>query len=180
LTSVQDPGYLSLTRDFPLIAGIGFIVGLLGIGLGYPGQPHVVNRFMAMRDEPGVLSHARTIAILWAVIVYSGMLLLGFCGRLLVPALHDPEVIFVSLTNSLFPPVVSGVILAAVLSAIMSTADSQLLVAGSSVTHDPNLGSRVAKDVLWRSRIVVLALSGGAVVGALLGSREIFSQVLFA
>jgi sodium/proline symporter len=180
LSAIQDPGFLSLTQDLPFAAGIGFLLGLLGIGLGYPGQPHVVNRFMALKDEAGVLRRARRIAIAWALVVYSGMLLLGLCGRILLPSLNDPELVFVSLTNSLFSPVISGVMLAAVLSAIMSTADSQLLVAGSTVTNDLNLGGRDTAGMLRRSRAVIFLLSAAATVAALYGSKEIFSQVLFA
>ncbi len=180
LRVIQDPGFLSLTQQMPLTAAIGFVLGLFGIGLGYPGQPHVVNRFMALRDEGRTLYRARRIALIWALVVYAGMLLLGLCGRVLLPSLNDPEVVFVSLTNSLFTPVVSGVMLAAVLSAIMSTADSQLLVAGSTVTNDLNLGGSNPRGMLRRSRIVIFLLSAVATVAARYGSKEIFSQVLFA
>jgi sodium/proline symporter len=177
---IADPSFLSLTRNLPITAAIGFILGLLGIGLGYPGQPHVVNRFMALAERPRAISRARLIAISWAVLVYAGMLILGWCGRIIVPNLADPEVVFISLTNLLFHPVMSGIMLAAVLSAIMSTADSQLLVASSSVTHDLRIGHSLHLRELTVSRLVVLLLSAGAVAGALLGSQRIFSQVLFA
>lgn len=180
LARVGDPDFVSLSRGFPPAAAVGFILGLLGIGLGYPGQPHVVNRFMALAERPGAVSRARRIAMSWAVLVYAGMLVLGWCGRIILPDLADPEVVFISLTNLLFHPVLAGVMLAAVLSAIMSTADSQLLVASSSVTHDLKLGRSLGLGELTVSRIVVLLLSAGAVAGALLGSQQIFSQVLFA
>lgn len=118
--------------------------------------------------------------MLWAVIVYAGMLMVGFSGRILLPDLGDPEVVFIALTTQLFHPVVTGVIVAAVLSAIMSTADSQLLVASSSVTHDLQLARRSSLSMLAQSRIVVFVISCGAVLAAILGSKEIFSQVLFA
>lgn len=180
LRLVELPGFLSLTRAMPVTAGVGFVLGLLGIGLGYPGQPHVVNRFMALRNERGVMRRARIFAVVWAVLVYAGMLLLGLCGRVLLPSLNDPEIVFISLTNELFTPVMSGIMLAAVLSAIMSTADSQLLVAGSTVTNDLKLGGSNRDDMLRRSRAVVFLLSSAAAVAALYGSQEIFSQVLFA
>ncbi len=180
LSQVDSPNYLSLTRGFGPIAALGFIFGLLGIGIGYPGQPHVVNRFMAMRQGAKDMRRGRQIAIGWAVVVFSGMLLLGLCGRILFPGLLDREVVFLTATNALFHPIVGGVLLAAVLSAIMSTADSQLLVAASSVTHDLGLGGDSAESSLLRSRVVVLLLSIGAVLAALYGTPEIFSQVLFA
>jgi sodium/proline symporter len=89
-------------------------------------------------------------------------------------------VLFLRATNELFPPVLAGVMLAAVLSAIMSTADSQLLVAGSAVTQDLKLGGDSPRTMLKRSRLVVVLLSLGAVVLALYGSQQIFSRVLFA
>jgi sodium/proline symporter len=177
---IQEPGFQSLTRHFAPVSALGFILGILGIGLGYPGQPHVVNRFMALEEKEGAMKKARRIAISWAVVVYAGMLILGFCGRILVPELPDPEVIFITLTNQLFPPAISGIMIAAVLSAIMSTADSQLLVASSSVTHDLGLVHHTRLSQLGLSRLVVLLISCGAIVAALYGSREIFSQVLFA
>jgi sodium/proline symporter len=180
MRAVPAEHFLNLTGRSAEVAGVGFVLGLLGIGLGYPGQPHVVNRFMALREGEGTLRVARRIAMGWAVVVYSGMLVLGWCGRVLYPALADKEVLFVRATNELFPPVVAGIMLAAVLSAIMSTADSQLLVAGSAVTHDLKLGGTTPRAMLLRSRIVVVLLSLGAVEVALVGNQEIFSRVLFA
>ncbi len=180
LRSVSASGYLSWTQDLPMMAGLGFVLGILGIGLGYPGQPHVVTRFMALKKGDGVLRKAQRIAVAWSVVVYAGMLILGWCGRVLYPTLVDKEVVFVRATNELFPPVLAGVMLAAVLSAIMSTADSQLLVAASAVTQDLKLGGSSARSMLFRSRLVVVLLSFGAVIAALYGSQEIFTRVLFA
>ncbi len=180
LARVEVAGYLSFTRNLPPVAALGFVLGLLGIGIGYPGQPHVVNRFMALKEGRRNLRRARQIAIGWAVLIYSGMLVLGLCGRVLYPDLADPEVVFITASNQLFGPIVAGVLVAAVLSAIMSTADSQLLVAASAVTHDLGLGGTESRDMLSRSRGVVLVLSVVAVVGALYGSQRIFNQVLFA
>ena len=180
LGSIPGADYLSLTRGLPSAAGLGFVLGLFGIGIGYPGQPHVINRYMALKEGRSVLQRARVIGIGWAAVVYAGMLLLGLCGRVLYPDLADPEIVLVVAANGLLPAVVAGVMIAAVLSAIMSTADSQLLVAASSITHDLEVGRSGAWNLLSRSRLVVLLLSSGAVVAALYGSQEIFSQVLFA
>ena len=173
-------GFDSLTRNMTPSAAVGFVAGTLGIGLGYPGQPHVVNRFMALRDAAS-LARARTIALAWAVIVYAGMLVLGWAGRALLPSLADGEVIFVAATNALFPPVVSGIMLAAVLSAIMSTADSQLLVAASAVTHDLGFNFGLGRGrVVVSARLVIFAISMAAIVAALFGPSGIFNRVLFA
>jgi sodium/proline symporter len=161
-------------------AAIGFVAGLLGIGLGYPGQPHVVNRFMALREGAAEIRIARVCAIGWAAVVYAGMILLGLCARIKFPDLADGEQALTHAAETLFGPVVAGIMIAAVLSAVMSTADSQLLVAASSVTHDLGLGGGTRASLLVRSRVVVLALSAGAVVAALTVDATIFDRVLFA
>jgi sodium/proline symporter len=161
------------------VAGVGFVLGTLGIGLGYPGQPHVVNRFMALRDERA-LANARIIAIAWAVVIYSGMLLLGLCGRVLYSGLVQSEQILFEVAGRLVSPVAAGVMIAAVLSAIMSTADSQLLVAASSVSHDLPGARDSASRSLRMSRLVVSVISGLAVALALAVPETIFSRVLFA
>ena len=180
LGSVGQPGYLSLTREMAGPTAVGFVLGVLGIGLGYPGQPHVVNRFMALEDQPRAIARARRIAIGWAVVVYAGMILTGLCGRLLYGDLPDAETVLVAAAGGLLHPVLAGVMLAAVLSAIMSTADSQLLVAASAITHDLGLDGGAARARVRRARVVVLVVSVAAVGAAMVGSREIFSRVLFA
>jgi sodium/proline symporter len=177
LREVPVEGYCSLTGAGASLAGLGVVLGLLGIGLGYPGQPHVVNRFLALRPGERELARARRIAIAWAIVVYSGMLILGWSGRVLFADLADREAVFVRAATALLHPAVAGVMLAAVLSAIMSTADSQLLVAASSVTHDLGLGGR---RILARSRLVVFLIAAVAAAAALTGTREIFRPVLFA
>ncbi len=170
---------LRLTGAHTGLLGVGFVLGTLGIGLGYPGQPHVVNRFMALRDE-AALRQGRAIAVVWAVIVYAGMLLLGLCGRVLLADLAANEQVFFAVTNELFPPIVAGVMIAAVLSAIMSTADSQLLVAASSAAYDWNLDREHREGGLALSRLVVLILTALATLLALLAPEAIFTRVLFA
>lgn len=176
--AVEIAGYGSIWADLPLAAGVGLALGLLGIGLGYPGQPHVVNRFMALRDDRAV-ARGRAVAIAWGVLLYAGMITLGLCARVLLPELTDREDAFVLVTRELLHPVLAGVMLAAVLSAIMSTADSQLLVAASTISHDlwPRPGHA---SNLSRSRLTVLGLSIGAVLVALYATSEIFGSVLFA
>jgi sodium/proline symporter len=161
------------------VFAIFFVFGLLGIGVGYPGQPHVVNRFMALKDEKS-LAQGRTIAIGWAVLVYSGMLLLGLCARVLYPDIGDSEQVMFQVASNLLPAVVAGVILAAVLSAIMSTADSQLLVAASAVSYDWNLATVQRSTSLSSTRITVVIVLLLATALALLWRADIFARVLFA
>jgi sodium/proline symporter len=165
--------------QFSGLTGFFFVLGMFGITIGYPGQPHVVNRYMALRDEAS-LRQGRIIAVTWAVIVYSGMLLLGFATRVLFADIGDPEQVFFQAAQRLLPAVVAGVMLAAVLSAIMSTADSQVLVTASSISHDWNLASGGSRNSLAGSRLTVVVVLTMATVLALLWQADIFSRVLFA
>lgn len=175
---------LSPTRGYRGVLALAFVLGTMGIGLGYPGQPHVVNRFMALRDDRS-LRQARAIAIVWAVIIYSGMLLVGLCARAMWTELPDGEQVIFHAANATLPPVVAGLMIAAVLSAIMSTADSQLLVASSSVSWDlrraaRGAGAESAGGGLLASRLVVVVLSVLAMLLAIVAPSAIFSRVLFA
>ena len=155
------------------------MLGTLGIGLGYPGQPHVVNRFMALSDA-AALRRGRVIAIGWAVVVYSGMLALGLAARALYATVPDGEQALFVAAAGLLPPIVGGIALAAVLSAIMSTADSQLLSAAAAVAHDWRGERATAADAPAFARVVVLLLSAAAAGIALFVPADIFSRVLFA
>lgn len=183
LRQVGGEDYLSLTSSATGLAGIAIVVGLSGITMGYPGQPHVVNRFMALADDDSVRT-ARRIAMAWAVVVYAGMIVLGLCARAAlfeaIPDGYDPEQAFFDFSQQLFPEIVFGIILAAVLSAIMSTADSQLLVSASTVSYDLGYAHRTESKQISRDRLVILLLSALAAVGAIYGDKRIFDKVLFA
>lgn len=171
--------YRSIFHGEAPTAALGIVLGLLSIGLGYPGQPHVVNRFMAVRDRKALVQ-ARRISMVWAVAIYSGMVLTGLCARVLVPGLEDSEQAFLALTQQALPAAAMGLVVAAVLSAIMSTVDTQLLSAGTAITHDLRLGGPDDRSALRRSRIVVVLVSLGATVAALVGDESLFRRVLFA
>ncbi|MDX1626797.1 MAG: sodium/proline symporter [Wenzhouxiangellaceae bacterium] len=176
LAALDDP---SLTRwvDQPNgLLALVFVAGLFGIGLGYPGQPHVVNRFMALRDERS-LRAGRIMALTWAALIYTGMVVLGWAGRVLMPELPDGEQVLLMLSADLLPAVLGGLIIGGVLAAIMSTSDSQLLVAGSAVSHDLRWQGRYS---LALDRLVVVVLGIAAVLLALYFPARIFDRVLFA
>ncbi|HAY40828.1 MAG TPA: sodium/proline symporter, partial [Gammaproteobacteria bacterium] len=158
------------------IISFGFIIGTMGIGIGYPGQPHVVNRFLAIKPGQSI-KDGKIIAIVWALIIYPGMILLGWAGRLLVD-IPKNEQILIEMSNQLLPPVIAGIILASVLSAIMSTADSQLLVAASSISHD--LKGKSDEFSLKDTRIIVAVICVLAVAMAIFVDKTIYSRVLFA
>ncbi len=181
LAEVGGPdAYLDPFRGASGFAAAGFALGLLGIGLGYPGQPHAINKYMGM--APGAsLRVARWVGMSWAVLLYCGMVLLGLCGRLLVELPEGRhETVLYALNGHLHAPILEGIVVAAVLSAIMSTVDSQLLVCGSTVTHDLRLGARSQRSTLWVARLTVVVISAGALVAALLVDDTLFRHVLFA
>ncbi len=167
------------TRQESTAAGIGFVIGLAGIGLGYPGQPHVVNRFMAIEKQAAIPT-ARLLAISWAMVIYTGMVILGWSGRVLMTSLGNSEQVLFELARQLLPSVFAGITVSVILSAIMSTADSQLLVAASSVSHDLRNGRAATRESLRQARWVVLIIGVAAIALAIFSPAAIFSRVLFA
>ena len=129
-----DPNFLSLFHGLTVI---GFLSAVTW-GLGYFGQPHIIVRFMAVKE--GGVKTARNIGMRWMFVSLIGALGVGILGRAHVEinnlTLDDPETIFILLADTLFHPLITGFLLAALLAAIMSTISSQLLVASSSLTED--------------------------------------------
>jgi SSS family solute:Na+ symporter/sodium/proline symporter len=115
------------------------IISLLAWGLGYFGQPHIIVRFMAIRSVDD-FKMARRIGMSWMIISILGAMAIGFIGIAYIHQtkmpLQDPETIFILLSQVLFHPFVGGLLLAAILAAIMSTVSSQLLVTSSALTQD--------------------------------------------
>ena len=161
------------------IAALGFVIGSLSVALGQPGQPHVVNRFMAARDQRAV-RQGRIIALVWVALVFSGMTVLGLAGRVLYSDIGNPEDMFFVVTQRLLPPVLAAMVIAAVLSAIMSTADSQLLTGAAAISRDWNL-KRARRTVGLKSTYAaVTAITFGATLLAVFAPQSIFLRVLFA
>ena len=166
----------SLTGVHTGLMGLGFIIGTISIGFGYPGQPFVVNRFMAARDIKAI-RRGRIIAIGWATIIFGGMILLGLCAKVMYSTVPDPESVLFFISQRLFGPVFAGIITAAVLSAIMSTADSQLLAVASSVDRDwkGGRGTNISS-----ARIAIFLVVIIAVTLSLYAPETIFNRVVFA
>lgn len=111
-------------------------LSLLGWGLGYFGQPHILARFKGIKSKDHVPA-ARRIAVVWSGLSMAGALLIGLVAiGYLEKGLGDNETVFMVMVDALFHPVVAGVLLAAILAAVMSTADSQLLVSSSALAED--------------------------------------------
>ena len=159
------------------------LASALGWGLGYFGQPHILVRFMAI-ESPDMIKKSRIIAMIWVIITLTAAVFVGLIGRALLPDLADPETVFMSTINSLFTPVVSGILMTAILAAIMSTASSQLLVTASSVTRDlyavifKKDGN--GKNMVWLSRLTVVVVTLLAIVLALDPDSSVFDLVSFA
>ena len=161
------------------LAALGFVIGSLSPALGQPGQPHVVNRFMAARDYQAV-RRGRIIALVWVAFVFTGMTVLGLAGRVLYSDIGNPEDMFFVVTQRLLPPILAGIVIAAVLSAIMSTADSQLLTGAAAISRDWNLKRARRAVGLKFTYAAVTAITIGATLLALFAPQSIFLRVLFA
>ncbi len=161
----------------------GVVVSSLAWGLGYLGQPHILNRFMAIRDAQA-LGAARKLALGWTVVCLAAAIVIGYCAStvLEVPlAPNDNEQAFIRLIHVLLHPAVAGVCLAAILAAIMSTADSQLLVAAAALTHDLFRRSSNKRDgVLGHHRVAVVLICIIAVNLALDPTTQVFDLVAYA
>lgn len=173
-----DSTQLQLAGPYTGWLAIAFVIGLLGIGLGNPGQPHVVNRMMALKNQKAA-QQAKAIAIGWSIVVICGMLIVGWCAKVLLAPITNNEQALLDVTNLLFPPIFAGIIIAAILSAIMSTADSQLLVSASAISYDIADNKNNNNSLLY-SRLTVVVMCLISMLLALYAPADIFSRVLFA
>ena len=173
--SMASSDFLSLSAGNIGLSALGLIVGHLGIGMGYFGQPHLLSRFISVKDLK-TLEKSRIYALIWFCIVFTGMWLLGIAGHFMIEDLSNNENIFFRISNEVFHPAIQGVLLAAVISAIMSTADSQILVCSSSISID--LG--IQNNSLKLSRIITGVVILSSALIAIMIPDKIFSRVLFA
>ena len=132
--ALQDPALLDMLDFGSTPAWIG-IASFVAVGLPFIGVPQLLIRYMSARDD-GEIRKARIMSMIVLFIFTFGAVTAGVAGRALYPGLEDSETIFPVISNNLFPPVISGVLLVVVLSAIMSTVDSLLLLASSAAVRD--------------------------------------------
>jgi sodium/proline symporter len=184
-----DPSYGSLTGGKTGIAAVLAVTSGLAWGLGYMAQPHLITRFMAIKD-PNELRKGAVIGISWAVVAFWGAMFIGLFGAayLIGQPLDDPETIMPLLANRLLPGWLAGILISGAIAAMMSTADSQLLVATSAVSEDVYHGSinpgASERSLVSLSRITTLVI--GAIAFCLAwyaqvtGKDFVFSIVGFA
>ncbi len=174
----------------PAALSLGVIIGFLGIGLGSPGNPHIIVRYMSIADADQLRTSA-VLGTVWNVVMAWGALFIGLAGRVYFPDVAmlpdaDAEQLYPLLAAQHLHPVAFGIVVASIFAAIISTADSQLLVAASSVVRD--LYEKIlhrdrsvprARLVLY-SRIMVVLLVGAALIVGLVAEALVFWLVLFA
>jgi len=185
--SETNPALLDMLTDVknePL--GMLTIISLLAWGLGYFGQPHILARFKAIRSVAEIPA-ARLIAVTWVFITLVAAVVVGLVGiDYLQPSLQgaDTEKVFILLVDALFHPLIAGLCLAAILAAIMSTADSQLLVSAAAFTSDfyKALLRRAAseQELVWTGRAAVLVIAIVALLLAWNPDRQVLVLVAYA
>ncbi|MBG0764338.1 MAG: sodium/proline symporter PutP [Tissierellales bacterium] len=180
-----DPNFLHLTKTTGGTGAISFIAiaSNLAWGLGYFGQPHILARFMAIGTTQQV-KKARLIAMVWVTLSLTAAVFVGVFGRLYITDIADPEKIFMMSVDTLFFPILAGVLLAAILAASMSTADSQLLVTASSISED--IFKKYIKkdatddDMIKIGRFAVIGIALVAMVIAFDPNSSVFGLVSYA
>ena len=163
------------------------ICSCLAWGLGYFGMPQVLLRFMAIRREDE-LKRSRRIAMIWVIISLGVAVFIGIIGRQLFPTEHltksAAENIFITLSTSSLPAILAGFVMAGILAATISSSDSYLLIAASSVSKNIFQGiikkDANDKQVMWVTRITLLVIAIIAIVIALDENSVIFEIVSFA
>ncbi len=185
--AAAGPGFDSLTGTT-----VGFAAGLLIFNkfawfFGYlGGQPQLNARFMGMRDDRNVRI-GRNIAVIWTILAYAGVVIIGLCALVLYGphAVQDSESILPFVINKLFPWWLAGILLAGAAAAMISTAQSMLLVAAASISQDVfkgaiRRGQVDDKTVLTISRVAVVVIGGLALALSLFSPAKIYDLVSHA
>jgi sodium/proline symporter len=163
------------------------IVSTVAWGLGYFGMPQVLLRFMAIK-KTSLIRTSRNIAVTWCFVVLAAAVLIGIIGRSYLPGLlttaSGAENIFIHLSIRFFPPLIAGVVISGILAASMSSCNSFMLIAASSLANDifKDLFKKDAGEaaVMWMARITMLAVTAFGVVIALAEDQSVFRAVSYA
>jgi sodium/proline symporter len=183
--AATNPDHLDLLGGEVGIVAVLSVISGLAWGLGYMGQPHLLTRFMAIKN-PDDLRKGTVIGISWAVLAFWGAMFIGLFGTIILAgnAVTDQEKVMPLMAIELFPGWIAGIMIAGALAAMMSTADSQLLVTTSALSEDiyHKLMNKRADDrsLLAISRVTTLLVGAIAFVIALVSKELVFTMVGFA
>ncbi len=180
-------------ENVDMFKGLNFvaIISLMGWGLGYCGQPHILARFMAADSHHTIVS-ARRISMIWMILCLAGAVAVGFFGVAYFNTHPDVagavnqngERVFIELTQILFNPWIAGILLSAILAAVMSTLSCQLLVCSSAITEDLYKAflrkDASQRELVWVGRIMVLAVALVAIALAANPENRVLGLVSYA
>src|SRR5574344_754827 len=184
LVAAKGPDMADMLKGTTIIG----LISLAGWGLGYMGQPHILVRFMAAATVRG-MGGARRISIGWMIFCLLGAVLVGYYGVAFAAkhpeiTVDNPEQIFIIVTQTLFSPWIAGILLSAILAAVMSTLSCQLLVSSTTLTAD--FYSRVIRphasqtELVWIGRLMLLLVAAIAYIIALDPNSGILKLVSYA
>ncbi|PLR29503.1 sodium/proline symporter PutP [Chimaeribacter coloradensis] len=183
----KNPAYVDMFKGLNLVA----ILSLLGWGLGYFGQPHILARFMAA-DSHHTIRSARRISMVWMILCLAGTIAVGFFGIAYFnnnPSLagnvsENGERVFIELAKILFNPWIAGILLSAILAAVMSTLSCQLLVCSSAITEDLYKAflrkGASQRELVWVGRLMVLVVALVAIALAANPENRVLGLVSYA
>ena len=167
------------------------IISSMAWGLGYFGQPHILIRFMAA-DSVRSIPNARRIGMAWMILCLGGAVAVGYIGiayfqlhpELAATVTKNPETVFMELTKILFNPWIAGIVLAAILAAVMSTLSCQLLVCSTTLTEDLYKAflrkDASQNELVWVGRLMVLAIAVLAIILAMNPDSKVLGLVAYA
>ncbi|HHH79484.1 MAG TPA: hypothetical protein ENL13_01110 [Thermoplasmatales archaeon] len=177
-----NPNTLSPTFGYTGLLTLVFISASMSWMFGYAGQPHILTRYMAIKEKRKI-RQSTLIGTIWVILSLWGAVLIGLIGLAYFTSIPDPEKVMPLLALNLLPRWVAGIVIAAITAAIMSTADSQLLVATSAITEDVYhklINPKAShKKLVFLSRVTVVLLALFAFLLALEGG-VIYFLVAFA
>ncbi|EIC85067.1 sodium/proline symporter PutP [Serratia sp. M24T3] len=183
----KNPEYTDVFKNLDFVA----IISLLGWGLGYFGQPHILARFMAA-DSHHTIKNARRISMTWMILCLVGTMAVGFFGIAYFSSnpgeagnvSQNSERVFIELAKILFNPWIAGILLSAILAAVMSTLSCQLLVCSSALTEDFYKAflrkGASQKELVWVGRLMVLLIAVIAVALAANPNNKVLGLVSYA
>jgi sodium/proline symporter len=175
---------LSLLDNFSLENVLTALILMFGWGLGYFGQPHIVTKFMGIRD-PNELHKSKYVGLTWMLLVFMAAIAVGLIGLAYFETpLEEPQLIFINMVKELFSPLTGGFVLCGVLSATITTMGSQILVCASVVSQDLYLHfyrpQASQKELLWVTRLAVFIISLAALGIAFTRNSSIQEAVSYA